>query len=175
MNTLLWIVGIDVNNYIQDVRPPDVNSTRPFPGVEQNLLLDGYSISNLTLLDGLPEILLGNALGMVNGNVIFENPYQSALEFSFTDFALTASDDRFNTGRGNDVVLGGAGNDTISLGSGADVVVLGSGADQASGGAGRDTLDYSGTHEFAEAAGPTGIDASGEFVYDQLSGTYIAS
>ena len=149
------MVGIDVNNYIDDVRPPDVNPTRPYPGVEKNLLFDGYALSPLVAIN--PFLLLfQNARGMIDGNEIFENPYQSALEISFADFALTVSDDRFNTGRGNDVVLGGAGNNTISLGSGADVVILGSGADQAFGGQGQDTLDYSEQNSLAESSSGVG-------------------
>lgn len=48
INTLLWMVGVDLGGYLEAVRPPDVAA---FPGADRNLLTDGYGATGSLTFD----------------------------------------------------------------------------------------------------------------------------
>ncbi len=158
INTLLWMIGIDLDGYLSAVRPPDVTGMdpetaanydyvpgaeygdliSPFPGADRNLLTDGYSdfpflpldfdIRGLAGTAGRDFIRTGDGDDLVRGN---------------------AEDDGLYGGDGEDELVGNGGNDTLH-GEGDDDRLLGGahqdelhgdeGDDELDGGSGHDTL-----------------------------------
>ncbi|WP_170431713.1 calcium-binding protein [Ruegeria arenilitoris] len=136
VNTLLWMVGIDVQDHITEVRPENVIGPDPdeynvqlaseifgppifgdpdfwtyFPGVDRNVLTDGYGLTG-------------------------------SLVFSLEDLAGTEGNDFLRTGKGDDSFSAGDGDDTYFAGEGRDTLIGGRGSDILDGGEGSDTVEY---------------------------------
>ena len=139
--TLLWMVGINVNDYIADVTPPSVvppgqpsgqplfNFTGGFPGVDRNILTNGYGVVGgidfdltLTATDADDFLRTGNGEDKLSG---------------------LAGKDKLYGGAGNDELKGGNDDDQLFGQDDNDTLIGGRGSDLLDGGEGYDTADYS--------------------------------
>jgi Ca2+-binding RTX toxin-like protein len=122
--TLLWMIGIDVVDYIAAVMPHSVGS---FPGAYQNLLTEGYSLSTN------PSVPLIYSLSLT--------------ATSDHDFLRTGrGDDMLIGAEGNDTLITGKGDDTVIGDRGDDVMQGGAGVDILDYSGSRDGADYGFSH-----------------------------
>jgi|AutmiccommunBRH9_1029481.scaffolds.fasta_scaffold09648_2 hypothetical protein len=105
--TLLWMVGINVFDFLGTVTPPDV--VDGFPGVARNILTNGF------LELGIP-LTLSLELAATQDN--------DFLRTGDGDDTLSgmAGDDELLGGDGNDTLVGGTGNDLLNGEGGSDLV-----------------------------------------------------
>lgn len=104
VRSALYSVGIDLDRYIQDVRPEDV---KQFPGAQTNVLLGAKTGPFQSSDDPIPLDLTGD-----NGGTEAD------------DFIRTGiGDDVIEGARGDDVMEGGGGNDRIDGGDGTDTSI----------------------------------------------------
>ncbi len=98
----------------------------------------------------LPEVLIGDPLGVAEDDIIFGN----------------GSDDRIDGLARNDLLFGGMGMDFIEGGDGNDTVEGGMDADIMDGGAGKDTLSYAQAVGSVAASLDTGTGVLGDAAGD---------
>ncbi len=122
--TLLWMIGIDVSDYLGAAMPHSVGS---FPGAFQNLLTEGY---------GSPTVPV--------------TPFIYSLSLTATsdhDFLRTGNgDDMLIGAQGNDTLMSGKGDDTVVGDRGSDVMRGGQGVDTIDYSGARNTADDEFSH-----------------------------
>ncbi|MCK4860768.1 MAG: hypothetical protein KAS85_02490, partial [Rhodobacteraceae bacterium] len=126
--TLLWMVGVDIDDYLSAVTPTDVTAEDPFPGANRNVLTDGYGFGG--------SINFDLTLEGTNGDDI--------LRTGTGNDWLTGGlgDDTIYAGGNNDELYGGTGDDLLYGEDGDDTLIGGTGSDLLDGGDGLDVVDY---------------------------------
>lgn len=138
--TLLWMVGIDADDYIDSATPSTVVS---FPGSNHNLLVDNS----------------GNLLVSFDFELFDSNDLLRTGDGSDRISGLGGNDTLYG-GNGNDTLLGGADDDILFGGPGDDTVTGDRGSDFLYGGDNFDELDYSGALVGADGSAEIGIEVS---------------
>ena len=144
INTLLYMIGIDISGYLQGASPAayydgiDPESGTEiwvdflgFPAVGTNVLLNGIIAPNFHLSLGASNDILRTGSG---SDFIIGGAGDDQIH-SFD------GNDTINGGVGNDIIVGGYGDDVIDGGDGNDKIIGEQGHNNLLGGSGNDTID----------------------------------